>query len=118
MNGSIDIEDMLKTAYLHPAIRLASVDADSEYPDTIRDGTAPRGAHSRRSEAPSNDHVTVDLLSEKLSVTNPDISSIHINPEENDFNNGSHGTSNHAHEDDFSTKFMEPGDPLSRGRTH
>ncbi|KAG0587517.1 hypothetical protein KC19_2G170300 [Ceratodon purpureus] len=118
MNGSIDIEDMLKTAYLHPAIRLASVDADSEYPDTIRDGTAPRGAHSRRSEAPSNDHVTVNLLSEKLSVTNPDISSIHINPEEDDFNNGSHGTSNHVHEDDFSTKFMEPGDPLSRGRSH
>jgi hypothetical protein len=49
MNGGVDIEDMLKEAYLHPAIRLAIVDSNSEYPDTIRDGTAPRGARSRPS---------------------------------------------------------------------
>lgn len=114
MNVGIDIEDMLKEAYLHPAIRFASVDSDSEYPDTIRDGSTPRGARSRRSRAHSNDHV-VGMPSGESSGVNSEESSIHVNREGSD---GSQGTSNLVHtEGDSSTKFPEPGDSLSR-RNH
>ena len=133
MNGGVDIEDMLKEAYLHLAIQLASIDSNSKYPDTIRNGTAPCRTCSRPSETPSFDHV-VGMSSEKSSVKNSEASSIHINQEGNDSNsgshgtsilvcegnesnNGEHGTSNRVHKGDFSIMFLEFDGSFSRRKT-
>ena len=77
MNVGVHMEDMLMEAYLHPAIRLASVDDDSEYPETIRDGTAPHGAHSRQSEGSGNEHI-IHMPSGQSSGKSSETSSIHI----------------------------------------
>lgn len=84
MNPDVDIEDMLDNghAYLHPAICSASVDSDSEYPDTIRNGTAP--------QTPSVGHV------DRMPSSGKDSWSIPIPQEGSDSNSGTHGRFNHV----------------------
>lgn len=120
MNGDMDMESMLDNgrAYLHPAIRSSSVDSESDYPDTIRNGTAPRGGESHDSRTPSTDHVVGMPSRQSSGEDSWSNSVVHRNREENPSNNASYGRFNHVHGVGSSAKVLAgdslPSSPPSR----
>lgn len=81
----MDVKSFLETAYLHPSIKLAPVDSDSDDdPDTIKNGTAPNGNQSGPDEpstvknATSNESSYKGLRDSSHHSTNPHASGPYV----------------------------------------
>lgn len=81
----VDVKSFLETAYLHPSIKLAPVDSDSDDdPDTIKNGTAPNGNQSGPDEpstvknATSNESSYKGLRDSSHHSTNPHASGPYV----------------------------------------